>query len=163
MCPVPGAAHAGSMTTTSSSPARTAVSVALRAAGLVGAYGAVTAVWDATTAGPHETDIGGGLVALGVLVLASLAWGARDGRHQDLGRLAVTWVGVGLVAGVLAAGAVLVRGGEPGEVLGAVAVLVPLLTVVVATPALVGGALTGALTGAVTGGPAHRTPGATRG
>ncbi|MEO5709397.1 MAG: hypothetical protein ABIQ59_06215 [Nocardioidaceae bacterium] len=122
-------------------PAHVVLDLAVRGGALLTGEWAFTRVWDATTAGPHETDIGGGLVGLGLLALAALVWGALDGRHHDVGRLAATWVGAGLLVGAFVAVLLVVRGGDRGEVLLAVALLVPFLAVLVAAPAVLAGVL----------------------
>ncbi len=128
-----------------STPTRIALDLSLRAGLLLAGEWAFTRVWDATTAGPHETDIGGGLVGLGLLLVAALVWGGVDGRHHDVGRLAVTWGGAGLVVGAFVAAAVALRGGERGEVLVAMALIGPFLAVLVAAPAVVAGVLSRSL------------------
>ncbi len=124
-----------------STPARIVLDLVVRGGVLLAGEWAVTRIWDATTAGPHGTDIGGGLVGLGLLVLAALVWGGLDGRHHDLGRHTLTWVGAGLLTGAFAAVVLALRGGDPGEVLVATAAIAPFLTVLVAAPAVIAGAL----------------------
>lgn len=126
-------------------PTRTALDLALRGGVLLAGEWAFTRIWDAATAGPHETDIGGGLVGLGLLVLAALVWGGLDGRHHEVGRLATTWVGAGLLVGASVAVLLAIRGGERGEVLFAIAALAPFLAVLVAAPAVVAGVVTRSL------------------
>ena len=109
------------------------------------ASGSFTKVWDATTPGPHETDIGGGLAGLGLVVLTALMWGAVDGRRRDLGRLALTWVGAGLVMSAFVDVLLAVQGGERGEVLFAMVALPVFLTAAIATPAVLAGAVSSTL------------------
>lgn len=130
------------------------VDIAVRGGVLLAGQWAFTRIWDAVTAGPHETDIGGGLVGLGLVVLAALVWGALDGRRHELGHLAVTWLGAGLVTGAFVVVAIAVEGGDRGEVLVAMALLGPFMTAVVAGPAVIAGLLTSGLQ--------HRTPAPSR-
>jgi hypothetical protein len=124
-----------------STPTRIVLDLSLRAGLLLAGEWVFTKIWDATTAGPHETDIGGGLVGLGLLLVAALVWGGLDGRHHEVGRLALTWVGAGLVVGGFVAVALALEGGERGEVLVAMALIWPFLAALVAAPAVVAGVL----------------------
>ncbi|QWZ09953.1 hypothetical protein KRR39_09610 [Nocardioides panacis] len=120
---------------------RILLDLVVRGGVLLAGHWAFTTLWDASTPGPHETDIGGGLLGLGLVVLAALVWGGLDGRRRDLARLTVTWVGAGLVTAAFAVVGLAVQGGERDEVLIAMAALAPFLTVLVAAPAVIAGSL----------------------
>ncbi|CAN5668145.1 hypothetical protein BH10ACT10_BH10ACT10_07110 [soil metagenome] len=122
-------------------PVHLTLDLAVRGVALLAGEWVFTSVWDATTAGPHETDIGGGLVGLGLLALAAFVWGGLDGRRHDVGRLAATWVGTGLLVGAFVGVLLVVRGCERVEVLVAVALPAPFLAVLVAAPAVLAGVL----------------------
>ena len=49
-------------------PSRIAFDASVPGGVLLAGLWAFTKVWDATTPGPHETDIGGGLAGLGLVV-----------------------------------------------------------------------------------------------
>ena len=68
-------------------------------------------------------------------------WGAVDGRRRDLGRLALTWVGAGLVMSAFVDVLLAVQGGDRGEVLFAMVALPVFLTAAIATPAVLAGAV----------------------
>ena len=55
-------------------PTRIGLDATVRGVVLVTGLWAFTKVWDAVTPGPHETDIGGGLAGLGLVVVAALVW-----------------------------------------------------------------------------------------
>lgn len=129
------------------SPTRIVLDASLRGGVLLAALWALSKGWDAVTPGPHETDIGGGLAGIGLVVLAALVWGAVDGRGRDPVRLALTWVGAGLVVSACVDVLVLVQGGEQGEVLFAIMALSVFLTAAVAAPAVVAGALSSTVGG----------------
>ncbi len=120
-------------------PTRIALDATVRGVVLLTGLWAFTKVWDAVTPGPHETDIGGGLAGLGLVVVAALVWGAIDGRRGDPGPLALTWLGAGLVMSACVDVLVAVQGGERGEVLFAMVALPVFLTAAVATPAVLAG------------------------
>jgi hypothetical protein len=126
-------------------PSRIAFDASVRGGVLLAGLWAFTKVWDATTPGPHETDIGGGLAGLGLVVLTALTWGAVDGRRHDVGRLALAWFGAGLVVSAFVDVLLAVRGGERGEVLFAMAALPVFLTAAIATPAVLAGAVSSTL------------------
>jgi hypothetical protein len=126
-------------------PLRITLDATVRGGVLLAGLWGVSKVWDAATPGPHGTDIGGGLVGLGLVVLAATVWGAVDGRRRDPGRLALTWVGAGLVMGVCVDVLVAVQGGQRGEVLFATVALPVFLTAAVATPAVVVGVVSATL------------------
>ena len=127
------------------SSTRTALDAALRGGVLLAGLWAFSKLWDAVTPGPHETDIGGGLAGIGLVVLGALVWGAVDGRRRAPGRLALTWVGAGLVMSACVEVLVVVQGGERGDVLFALVALPVFLTAAVALPAVVAGALSAAV------------------
>ena len=121
-------------------PLAVAVRFLALAAGL-GLYYALLPWLFATGGG---ANIGAGLFAFAGLGLAACGWGFVDGRRQPMDRLALTWAGAGLLLGL--AWAVGLSVIEPGGAsmsiaLGNIAFLAPFGTVLVAVPALVGGAI----------------------
>jgi hypothetical protein len=131
-------AHAGQMTLSS----RIALDIALRGGLFLAGQWAFSRAWDAVTGDAGGPDIGAGLVGFALVVGAAFVWGALDGRRHEIGRLGVTWVGAGLVPAVFFVVALGVQDGVSRAVLLAdLAVLAPLMTALIAVPAVVAGAL----------------------
>jgi hypothetical protein len=139
------AARSRSIVGPMNSPTRTVLDALLRGGILLAGLWAFSRLWDAVTPGPHETDIGGGLAGIGLMVLGALVWGAVDGRRRTPGRLALTWVGAGLVVSACVDVLVVLQGGDRGDVLFAMVALPVFLTAAVALPAVVAGALSSAV------------------
>ncbi len=128
---------------TSTPVPRILLGVAVRGGALLGGQWLYQWLWSAST-DEIGADIGAGLIGFGLVIVASLVWGALDGRRWEVGRLALTWLGAGLVSGLFIAGAVLVQddGVGTGELVTTIALLTPFMTGLVAVPALVAGAVT---------------------
>jgi outer membrane murein-binding lipoprotein Lpp len=126
-------------------PTRIAVDAVLRGGVLLAGLWAFSKIWDASTPGPHGTDIGGGLAGIGLVVLAALVWGAIDGRRHEPGRLALTWIGAGLVMGACVDVLIAAQGGQRGEVLFAMVALPVFLTAAVAAPSVLAGTVSSAV------------------
>jgi hypothetical protein len=123
---------------------RTGLDIALRGVAFLGGQWVFAKAWDALAPDPAGVDIGAGLAGFGLVVLAALVWGAVDGLHRDVGRLALTWVGAGLVCGAFLGVLLGVQrdGTDLGTLLVELAVLVPFMTALVAVPAVVAGSVT---------------------
>lgn len=93
---------------------RTLLAVVVRAAAFVAGEWAFTRVYEASVpATPGDADIGEGLLAFALIVLAALAWGVWDGYRRGFGRTALVWIASGaLTGGVLA---VTIGFGEQGN------------------------------------------------
>jgi hypothetical protein len=124
---------------------RTVVAVIVRAAAFVAGEWAFTRVYEANVpATPGDADIGEGLLAFLLMMVAALLWAAWDGYRRDFGPAAATWIATGaLTGGVLAVG---IGFGEEGSSLSLMlADLVdngPFLAGLVVVPALIGAAFT---------------------
>jgi hypothetical protein len=101
---------------------------------------------------PGDDGLGVGFLAFESYVVLAALWGALDGWLLPFGRLAVAWVGAGLLTGVVTA----LPTGHPGEtldwglVLGTAVVVAPFTAALVTAPALVAGAVVVSLRGART-------------
>ncbi|MBA2465699.1 MAG: hypothetical protein H0V42_12115 [Nocardioidaceae bacterium] len=99
----------------------------------------LTVLW--LSEGRGDANIGVGLLAFGLLMLGAGVWGAFDGMHDSYARVAVTWVSVALLMGVVVPVTIsLTEAGFSGRVLlSDVLTVGPFIAVLVAGAALIGG------------------------
>ena len=79
---------------------RLPLDVAIRIAALVALDWAFARLYEAVVPPPVGADIGEGLLGFMLTMTAAAVWAAVDGRNRSFRRLAVTWVIVGVAAGI---------------------------------------------------------------
>lgn len=116
-------------------------SVAL-GAGIAAYYWLAPQLWHTA---PNDPNIGLGLLAFGLVVVAAAAWGLVDGTRRPLGLVVRTWAATALLVSV--AGVLALSVGQADEsmsvteLLVADASLIPFAFGLIFVPALVGGAI----------------------
>jgi hypothetical protein len=96
----------------------------------------------------YGANIGAGMAEFGLTALLALAWGVADGRSRPVGTLLRVWAAVGgfiaLLTAVLVTARAAVEGGvEPSFPFLVLGVLVPIVAITIAGPAMLGGAISG--------------------
>ena len=97
------------------STARVPIDILLRVAGMAALDWGFGRLYEEVAAPPVGADIGEGLLGFLLVVSAAGMWAAADGRNRSFRRLALTWVVVGVAAGVAMTAGVQLDGYAPPD------------------------------------------------
>ena len=117
--------------------------ILIRASAFIAGWAAIYAVMASNASTGGGANIGAGLLAFALTAGASGVWGFLDGRRMGIDRLAVIWAVTGVLMGVMVTVFIAVAdGGLSWRVLAAdMLFLVPFIAMLMAGPAVLGGAV----------------------